>query len=269
MITFPNAKINLGLNVTAKRPDGYHDIESCFYPVQWCDILEIIPSENAALVCSGLPLNEKTKEENLVWKAYQILKNEYDLPNVHIHLHKVIPAGAGIGGGSSDAAFTLKILNSIFSLGLTYEALLGYAAIIGSDCSFFIKNTAAIATGRGTDLVPVSVSLSEKKIILINPQIHISTAEAYSRITPQPGQVNYHNVFTKPVGEWRKFLKNDFEALAFAKSPEIEKIVSQLYSSGAAYASMTGSGSTVFGIFEDELPILEFAKTYLVWSGKL
>ena len=268
MITFPNAKINIGLDVTTKRSDGYHEIESCFYPVQWCDILEIIPAEDDRFTCSGLPVNGNN-EDNLVWKAYQFLKNEYHLPQVHIHLHKVIPLGAGIGGGSSDAAFTLKILNSLFNLELTDDTLLEYAGKIGSDCPFFINNSPALVSGTGTDLIPLSVSLIGKKIILINPQIHISTAEAYAAITPQPSELNYHDVLAKPVNIWQRFLKNDFEVYAFEKYPEIGKILSQLYAKGAAYASMTGSGSTVYGIFENDLPIIEYSQNYLTWSGNL
>lgn len=268
MIRFPNAKINIGLSVIGKRADGFHDIESCFYPVDWRDILEISPSRNEKLVCSGLAINGN-KEDNLVWQAYQLLKREQNIPGVHIHLHKVIPMGAGIGGGSSDAAFTLKILNSLFELNLTDDALQDYAGEIGSDCPFFIKNTAALATGRGTDLTPIPVSIKGTNIILINPKIHISTAEAYNGITPGPSEVNYPEVLSKPIYEWRHYLKNDFEAYVFKKHTEIEKIVNGLYQAGAAYASMTGSGSTLYGIFDEELPNLEFLKNYVFWTGNL
>ena len=222
MVSFPNAKINLGLRVLKKRIDGYHDIESCFLPVNWMDILEIVKSDKEKLSISGLSV-PGSKEENLCWKAYQLIKKDFDIPPIHIHLHKVIPMGGGIGGGSSDAAFTIKTLNELFSLGMNAEKMELYASQVGSDCPFFINNKPSIATGRGEKLELVEPGLTGKTVLLVNPNIHIPTIEAYNNLKVGTGEVGQiRNILTKPLHSWADLLFNDFEQFAFRKHPEIK-----------------------------------------------
>jgi 4-diphosphocytidyl-2-C-methyl-D-erythritol kinase len=269
MISFPNAKINLGLRVQKKRPDGFHEIESCFQPIQWNDILEIVESGEENLTFSGLKI-PGPKEDNLCWKAYMSIKEKYSIPPVHIHLHKVIPMGAGVGGGSSDAAFTIKTLNNLFSLYISIEEMETFATQIGSDCPFFIKNETAIATGRGTILNQFNPELSGMKIILVNPGLPVSTAKAYggiSIVNSNPGDIQ-HILYT-PVEQWKDALKNDFEEYVFQKHPEIQILKNKLYEAGAVYASMTGSGATVFGIFNEWSNNLDLPEDYICWQGEL
>ena len=254
MILFPNAKINLGLNIIRKRPDGYHDLETVFYPIALQDALEVITNDNAKedirISLSGISLNENVGD-NLCVKAYRLLKKDFpQLPAVMIHLHKNIPPGGGLGGGSSDAAFTLQLLNKKFALQLSTDQLINYALQLGSDCPFFLHNKPCFATGRGEVLEPASVDLSGYKHVLINPGIHISTTEAFHLITPAVPSKSAKKIVTQPVETWRRELKNDFEAPVFNRYPEIETIKSKLYTAGALYSSMTGSGSTVYGIFK-------------------
>lgn len=255
MLSFPNAKINLGLNVVSKRPDNYHNIESCFYPIPWCDILEIIPDRKLTFTSSGLNIPGHPAD-NLCLKAYHLLKESHHIPAVHIHLHKVIPMGAGLGGGSSDAAFTLKLLNELFHLALSPTELEKLATRLGSDCAFFIRNQPMIVTGTGTDLKPTGFSLSGKFIALSYPDIHISTAEAYSQITPHSPSHSIEELLALPANEWPGKLKNDFEIAVCAQHPRISQLKAELYQQGAVYAAMTGSGSTVYGLF-DKKPALE------------
>lgn len=262
MISFPNAKINLGLNIVSKRPDGYHNIESCFYPIPLHDVLEIIPSDTLHLSSSGLDI-PGTTESNLCIKAFNLLRERYDIPPVKIHLHKVIPMGAGMGGGSADGAFTLKMLNSLFNLDLKTEQLEDLASILGSDCPFFIQNTSAFATGRGTDLESISVNLQGYYLALKNPGIHIGTKEAYSKIAPTAPAVSIREIVTQPITNWRSQLHNDFERSVFPLHPYIEEVKNNMYFSGALYASMTGSGSTVYGIF-DEKPNMSDSRILLI-----
>lgn len=259
MVTFPNAKINLGLNILSKRDDGYHNIESCFYPVPWQDILEIVPSDTLKFSASGLPI-PGSPESNLCLKAFHLLQADHDIPAVHILLHKVIPMGAGLGGGSADGAFTLKLLNDLFGLGLPELQLEKYAAQLGSDCPFFIRNEPALATGTGTDLHPFTMDLAGKYIALINPQLHVSTQEAYSQVKPGPASP-LTSILAGPAGEWKAHLKNDFEVSVFPKYPRIAELKAAMYEAGAFYASMTGSGSTVYGLF-DTTPNLENAVVF-------
>src|SRR5688572_6077234 len=209
MISFPPCKINVGLNVVLKRSDGYHEIETCFYPVPWTDILEIIPSNTLAFTQSGILIDGKP-EDNLCLKAYQLLRADFDLPPVRIHLHKVIPTGAGLGGGSSDAAYTLRLLNTIFNLEMTTALLKEYASRLGSDCSFFIEDKPMMGTGRGEILEPVKVDLKGKFVVLVKPDIHISTAEAYSSITPAFSQNRIKEVVEMDISNWKTLLRNDF-----------------------------------------------------------
>jgi len=253
VIIFPNCKINLGLNVIRKRRDGFHDIETVFYPLAIQDALEAIqndePKENIQFATSGLMIKGKTGD-NLCIKACQLLKDNFpQLPPVKMHLHKTIPSGAGLGGGSADGAFTLKLLNQKFNLGLSTEKLLDYALQLGSDCPFFIINKPCFATGRGEFLEPVSVELSAYKIVIINPGIHISTSEVFFLLTPVPTSKSIKQIIQQPVETWRKELENDFEKPVFQKYPEIQNIKDELYKAGAIYASLAGSGSTVYSIF--------------------
>jgi len=239
MIAFPPCKINLGLNVLRKRNDGYHDLETCFYPIPWTDILEVIPSDDFEFTVSG---NAIPGDDNLCVKAYRLL----NAPPAKIHLHKIIPMGAGLGGGSSDAAWTLRLLNDVFGLKLSKDDLKKYAAKIGSDCAFFIDDGPMIGTGRGEVLTPARISLEGKFIVIVKPDVHVSTAEAYAGIKPGSKHSDIGNI---PIEAWKTSLMNDFEETIFEKFPVIRLIKEQLYTAGAVYASMSGSGSAVYGIF--------------------
>ncbi len=271
MIVFPNCKINLGLHILRKRPDGYHDLETVFYPLPLKDILEIIPldpharSSTLPFSSSGLPVGGQ-QQSNLCVKAYRLLKKEFPrLPHIRMHLHKVIPSGAGLGGGSADAAFTLQVLNRMFDLKITTEKLLAYAMELGSDCPFFILNKPCYAKGRGEILEPIRLDLSAWTIVIVNPGIHIDTGQAFSRIQPGDSELSLQEIITLPVEEWKLRLQNDFEKLIFPHYPGIVDIKDHLYSRGAVYASMSGSGSTVFGIFHPgETPALDFPQHYFV-----
>lgn len=256
MITFPNAKINLGLDVVSRRPDGYHNLETIFYPIPLCDALEITINKAAdAPHCTFEMYNavfEGDTADNLVVKAYKALAAEHVLPNVKMSLCKKIPTGAGLGGGSADAAFALKMLNEIADLKLPDNELEKYAARIGADCAFFIKNTPAFATGIGNILSPIECSLNGYYLVLVKPEIHISTKEAYSLVTPALPVVPLQDIAPRPINMWRSSMKNDFEASVFAKFPETADIKEKLYALGAFYASMSGSGSAFYGIFETE-----------------
>jgi 4-diphosphocytidyl-2-C-methyl-D-erythritol kinase len=254
MILFPNCKINLGLNVIRKREDGYHDLETVFYPVAIKDVLEIIKARNPnpaiQYSASGIPI-EGAPENNLCIKAYRLLKNDFpQLPSIELHLHKTIPQGAGLGGGSSNGAFTLLLLNKKFELNLSREKLLDYALQLGSDCPFFIINKPCFAMGRGEILTPVDIDLSNYKFVIVNPGIHISTGEAFSSIVPAAVTKSVKDIMLQPIDTWSKELKNGFEEPLLKKYSAIKEIKDKLYHAGAVYASMTGSGSTVFGIFE-------------------
>lgn len=264
MITYPNAKINLGLRVTEKRTDGYHNIVSCFYPIPWNDILEIIPSKELKFESTGIDIPGDS-ESNLCLKSYELLKKDFDIPPVHIYLHKQIPIGAGMGGGSSDAAFTLKMINGLFRLGCSNQKLEMYAKQLGSDCAFFIKNETVIAVNKGDDFLDCSLKLNKKWIVCIYPKIHIGTQEAYANITPLADNSNINDLLQKGIDKWPNKLFNDFEKSIFPNHPKIEKIKDLLYESGALYASMTGSGSTVYGIFNHDPSLAIFEKDeYLV-----
>lgn len=248
MIVFPNAKINIGLHVVSKRTDGYHNLETVFYPVQLTDALEMAESKEEKFTASGISVDSQP-EDNLVMKALHLLRKDFELPPVQFHLHKIIPFGAGLGGGSSDAAFTLKILNDYFSLHLKNEELKRYAAQIGADCSFFIENKPAFATGTGDQLQPVDLDLSKYQVVVLKPQLSVSTIEAYKNIEPKSPDFNLADLPQLPLEEWKNTVVNDFEKNIFSKYPEIKFLKEKLYELGAAYASMSGSGSAVFGIF--------------------
>jgi len=269
MLDFPNAKINLGLNIISKRPDGYHNLQSCFYPVKWSEALEMLPANVQQFDTTGLPV-PGAPEANLCIKAYQLLKQKYELPPVHMHLHKVLPMGAGLGGGSADAAYTLRILNNLFKLDLSVEALENYARQLGSDCAFFVQNKPVIATERGDIFTPATVDLSGYTCMIVYPDIHITTAEAYGGITPNKPDYNLITLLQQEVEVWKGKLQNDFEAALFSKYPVLPLIKEKLYDAGAAYASMTGSGSAMYGLFKGEVPAsLLFPDHYLIWKGLL
>ncbi|OEK05045.1 4-(cytidine 5'-diphospho)-2-C-methyl-D-erythritol kinase [Roseivirga misakiensis] len=252
MISFPNAKINLGLQITERLPNGYHSISTCLYPIPVTDALEAIPSKKTVFASSGvnIPGNEK---DNLVLRAYKLLKKDYQLPELNIHLLKQIPLGAGLGGGSSDAAFMLKMLNDEFQLFLDDSLLEYYAEQLGSDCPFFIRNKPAIGTGTGTVLEPIEIDLSGFYLQIINPGIHVSTKAAYAGVNPKPAAFNLQEtLLSKDFDLWKSDLQNDFEASVFEQHPSLKTLKNTLYESGALYAAMSGSGSTMFGIFDSK-----------------
>lgn len=261
MITFPNAKINLGLNIVEKRPDGYHNLETIFYPINLQDALEVTRRENNdkeyTLHISGSPL-EGEPEDNLVVKAYKLLKKDYPgLLPVDIHMYKHIPAGAGLGGGSSDATCMIKLLNDKFSLGLSTERMEEYAVKLGADCAFFIRNKPVFATGIGNLFEPVELSLKGYHIILIKPDIFVSTRDAFAEIKPVRPAVSLKEIVKQPMETWKNSMKNDFEDSVFKKFPEIAAIKDELYDLGAVYAAMSGSGSSVYGIFKAPIENVE------------
>jgi len=272
MIFYPNAKINLGLNVTRKRTDGFHEIESVFFPIPWCDMLEVIPGKTGKGAVSftssgiGIPCNGKA---NLCEQVYQLLHNEFNLPSIKMHLHKIVPIGAGLGGGSADAAFTATMLNELFGLKMTEKKMENVVENVGSDCPFFIKNQTSFVTGRGEVLGNFDVNLSDYWMVIVNPNIHIGTEEAYAAIVPTQPETSLKSLLRKPVSEWKNTVKNDFEESVFGSYPAIPKLKEHLYSLGAAYASMTGSGSTVFGLFSAEPANLNLSKEFVVKVVKL
>ena len=257
MVLFPNAKINLGLHILAKRPDGYHDLETCMYPIPWYDVLEIVPAASFSFVQTGL--NIPSNDNNICISAYHLIKERYDIAPVSIHLHKVIPMGAGLGGGSADAAFTLKMLNELFSLKLNSEQLKEYAGQLGSDCAFFIDNMPAIATKTGTELELFPLNLSNHCLAVIYPEVHISTAQAYAVVTPTPTHRSLKDILFN-LDNWQSQLKNDFEQSIFTSHPVLRIIKEDLYSQGAFYAAMSGSGSAVFSLFEKSIPMDHFSQ---------
>jgi 4-diphosphocytidyl-2-C-methyl-D-erythritol kinase len=266
MVSFPPCKINLGLQIINKRQDGYHELVTCFYPVPWTDILEVIKADRFAFTSSGNLIPGPT-ESNLCIKAYEILKKDFDLGPVRIHLHKIIPTGAGLGGGSADAAHTLRLLNDIFQLRQSQQCLMEYAAVLGSDCAFFVQDDPMFGQGRGEVLTKIPVSLRGKYLILVKPDIHVSTAEAFAGIRPQQPQHSLQELVQQPVSEWKHLVKNDFEDSVFRKHPAIRIIKEKLYSMGAQYASMSGSGSAVFGIFDNEVGSEKQFPDTTVWTG--
>ena len=257
MICFPNAKINLGLNIVSKRPDGYHNLETVFYPIGLKDALEIVPSksdEKYRFLQSGIETHGNP-DDNLVIKAFNLISEEKEIPPIDIHLLKKIPFGAGLGGGSSDAAFMLRLLNDTFQFGYSDERLMQFAAKLGADCPFFIKNRPAFATGIGDELEEIDVNLDDYFFVLIKPPISVPTKDAYAMIVPQQPEISLKEIVKQPISEWKNVMKNDFEVPVFKKYPEIAAIKNKLYDFGAVYASMSGSGSSVFGIFRRGEPM--------------
>jgi len=268
MVQFPNAKINLGLYVTQKRKDGYHEIETCMIPVPLTDALEITFAEKTVIKCTGIDIPGKEKD-NLIFKVLKLLRKDFnELPHIHVHLHKAIPMGAGLGGGSADAAFALKMMNSMFDLHLEDWFLEDYAAELGSDCPFFIENTPKIATGRGEILEYVKIDLKGCWLTLVNPNIHIGTKEAYEGLIPKKPAFDLKATLADR-SSWKEQLINDFEASIFPKHPEIAQIKEQLYKMGAFYSAMSGSGSTVFGLFDHEPETGNWPEEYFLFKSQL
>jgi 4-diphosphocytidyl-2-C-methyl-D-erythritol kinase len=271
MVLFPNAKINLGLNIVAKRPDGYHDIETILLPIPLCDVMEFIESGVSRITITGINLNEDPTQ-NLVVKAWGLMSKLYHIPPVEMHLHKIIPVGAGLGGGSADAAFMLKGLNEYFKCGASLSELEGLASELGSDCAFFIRNTLAFGKGRGEILEPLSFNLNDYQILLVNPSIHISTKNAYSGVKPKLPEKSLKQLINYDIKEWQGLVTNDFEKSIFARFPEIGWIKNNLIKEGAIYSSMSGSGSTVFGIFANSVNLAKLKAQYrdfFCWNGKI
>lgn len=267
MVIFPNAKINIGLNITKKRLDGFHDLETIFFPIHLKDCLEIIVGPNnqkdpVSSTISGIRI-DGNPENNLCIKAYHLLKNDFpQIPPIQLYLHKTIPIGAGLGGGSSDGAHMLLLMNQVFSLNLNQNQLVNYALQLGSDCPFFIYNQASFATGRGEKITPIELTLSSFKILIVNPGIHIHTGWAFNQISEYKCQ-KLSEFIQQPISKWKDHITNDFENPVFEEYPEIKKIKDDLYQHGAVYASMSGTGSTIFGIFEKEIELNQlFPATY-------
>jgi 4-diphosphocytidyl-2-C-methyl-D-erythritol kinase len=249
MVIFPNCKINLGLHITGKRPDGFHELETVFYPVPLKDIVEVVTSTELKFESSGLSIPGDSTN-NLCLKAYHLLKQDFPhLPPVHMHLHKIIPMGAGLGGGSADGAFVLRLLNEKYQLNISSPQLINYAAKLGSDCPFFILNKPAFASGRGELLEPIALDLSSYTFVLVHPGIHVNTKWAFEQIQPKVPALSIKEIIQLPIEEWKLYLQNDFEAPIIKQHTEIAEIKSALYADGAIYASMSGSGSSVFGIY--------------------
>jgi len=273
MICFPNAKINIGLRILEKRSDGYHNIESVFYPIGWCDALEAIPMDGYGKIelhLSGIPVPGRTNNDNLCVKLYKLLLKKYKLPSLRVWLHKAIPIGAGLGGGSSDAAHFMKMLNEMCGLGLTTIEMKNYVASLGSDCVFFIENKPVLATSRGEVTEAIKLDLSSYFIAIVYPEIQVSTPFAYSLVTPAKCNDSLKKGITsKGLAYWKDFVVNDFEKPLFVKHPLIEQVKNELYTQGALYAAMTGSGSAVFGIFDKGINISPTFPAYKTWSGSL
>lgn len=271
MITFANCKINLGLYITGKLPDGYHSLETCFYPVPWYDVLEILPRKNGDTTefkSTGIRVFGP-KEKNLCLRAYDLLNQEFKLGPVKIHLHKVIPIGAGLGGGSSDAAHALLLLNKLFKLKLSEQELEERAIKLGSDCPFFIRNKPVLATGKGNIFHPLNLKLKNYFLVIVKPRVHISTAEAYAGVSFHPAPHPIGETLKLSLDQWKERLGNDFEKSVFEKNPGIRNIKNKLYKQGAIYASMSGSGSAVYGIFNESKNLRAYFRSCTVWQGWL
>ena len=279
MILFPNAKINLGLNIVAKRKDGYHDIVSCLYPIGWKDVLEVIEGKKegkkkSELKITGLeisgPGGSGSEKDNLVLRAYELLRKDYDLPPVNVHLHKLIPTGAGLGGGSADAAFMLRAVSEMFQLFLDDVILEDYASKLGSDCPFFIQNKPVLVLERGDVFESLELQLEGHYLLVVKPPVHVSTAEAYAGVKPQAAARSIRSILEQePITAWKELLHNDFEDSIFPKYPQIRELKEALYAAGALYASMSGSGSAVYGIFKEQPAPLTLPDDYQSWQGLL
>ncbi len=272
MIVYPNAKINIGLRILNKRSDGFHNIESIFYPVKWFDALELLPAhgkENQiSMTTTGIEI-PGNMDENLCIKAYHLINSNYALPALKVHLHKQIPIGAGLGGGSADAAFFIKALNEVTDINLSFGEMHHYAKQLGSDCSFFINNRPALALQKGEELEPVSLRLAGCYICIVYPGIHISTKEAYAKIIPAEQKYPLEELASNPIEQWKDTISNDFEKALLPAYPVIVELKEKLYANGAVYAAMSGSGSAVYGIFKEKAFLKDIFRDHIVFEGKL
>lgn len=273
MITFPNCKINIGLNITERREDGFHNLETIFYPLPLSDCLEIIHDKNGkagsvVFSHSGLKI-DGNDESNLCLKAYRLLEKEHQLPAIRMHLHKSVPMGAGLGGGSSDGAFTLKMLNEVFKLKISHDDLLGYARQLGSDCAFFLENKPIYAYEKGDHFKPINLDLSGYWLVLAKPDIHVNTAEAYAAVSAKTPEKSLHELIKIPVESWQSNIINDFERPISKKYEAISNLINLLKELGGIYVAMSGSGSAVFGLFDKEVRVKDKLGSSLVWTGYL
>lgn len=273
MISFPNCKINIGLYITEKRPDDFHNLETVFYPLPYSDVLEVLPDKNAKagnimFSSSGLRIPGSI-EDNLCIKAYRLLEQKQKLPAIKMHLHKVIPTGAGLGGGSSDGAFALRMINEVLELGLSKEDLLGYAKQIGSDCAFFLENRPVFANEKGDNFQDIDLNLKGNWLVLAKPEVQVNTGVAYALITPKKPEVSLTELINLPPMQWRGKINNDFEEPIIKNNPEIGQLKDTLNDMGAFYTSMSGSGSAVFGLFEKEVKVKDKLGASLLWEGWL
>jgi 4-diphosphocytidyl-2-C-methyl-D-erythritol kinase len=272
MIIFPRAKINIGLRILEKRPDGFHNIETCFYPIPLCDALEFVIRKDGRktdnMKITGL-MNDDDVDNNLVIKAVKLMRESFSIPYLRIHLHKNIPVGAGLGGGSSDAAGMLKALNKYFGFNLTSEELHTFAGRMGSDAPFFIDGTPSFAEGVGNILSEFPVDLSRYYFVMLNPGLNISTAEAYQGCIPCPTGLSLRQMLTLPIESWRSRVVNDFELSIFISHPLVGELKMALYEAGALYASMSGSGSTVYALFKEKTNLPESISRYLIYEGQV
>lgn len=270
MVVFPNAKINLGLNIVSKREDGYHNIETVFYPIPLTDVLEIeLSSTNNEFIFSGIELESKLLD-NICYKAYMDFKRYFNLPKIKCMLHKAIPIGAGLGGGSSDGAYIIKLLNDFFKLELSEKIMEKHTSKLGADCAFFIKNKPVLAKGIGNIFEPINLSLAGKFLVIVKPPVNISTQQAYDNIDLKQTKNSISKIIQQPIESWKDKLNNDFEKSIFSKYPQIAEIKEELYHHGAIYASMSGSGSAVYGIFDSSIYLKKnFPKDFFYWSDEL
>ncbi|MBS1501575.1 MAG: 4-(cytidine 5'-diphospho)-2-C-methyl-D-erythritol kinase [Bacteroidetes bacterium] len=260
MIVFPNAKINIGINIVSRRPDGYHNIETVFYPIRIFDALEALPGSELTFHSSGLGIPGRV-EDNLCLKGYHLIGKDHALPPLNIFLHKHIPIGAGLGGGSSDAAFFIKLINDLFGLKLSTKQMQAYARELGADCAFFIEGKPVFAFEKGDRFQPIDLDLSQYHIVIVMPQAHVSTSEAYRGVKPAQPKHPLNELIKLPAGEWKDHIRNDFEETVFKNHPVIRGVKAALYEAGALYASMSGSGASVFGIFTSKPDLSSLEKT--------
>ena len=280
MVYFPPAKLNLGLHILGKRPDGYHDLESVFLPLRWTDMLEVplndeVPAGEVRFVWSGLEIPGNASE-NLVTRAHRLLADKHDLPGLSIHLHKILPMGAGLGGGSADGTYALRAINDVCELGLSPQELAYDAALLGSDCPFFVQDGAALVQSRGERLTPIDLSsaLDGCHVVVANPGIHIGTAEAFAHVKPQARVTDWQGLAGTPLNQWHLHLRNDFEAGIREQHSAVDELLTWMAEAGADHVQMTGTGSTVFGLFKDQASAkraettCKEARQGLVWKGQ-
>lgn len=265
MLTFANAKINIGLNLVEKRSDGYHNLETIFYPIKLQDVVEIVDAPETSCIIKGIDIPGNA-DDNLCLKAFKTLQGDFNLPHQQIILLKNIPVGAGLGGGSADAAFLIKLVNQKFNLGLTVAQMQNYARPLGADCAFFIENEPAYAFAKGDEFEAITLDLSTYHLLLVKPPIHVSTADAYRNVTVKPTTQNLKDLINLPLSQWKDHIFNDFEPAVCAKYPQIDQIKTKLYAEGAIFALMSGSGSSVFAIFEEKVDLTALEKdNFVAW----